>query len=166
VGGLANLNKKPDTLVVVDSRREKTAVREAVRAKIPVVALIDTNSNPEDIKYPIPGNDDAIKSIALIVKTLADALEAGYKDYGEVIKEEKRKEKEAEEKEVKEKEAKEKDEKEKEKKAESKDGKTKEKKKEKKKEKTKKTSKKKPGRPKKEKTKKKTTKKKTAKKKS
>lgn len=97
VGGLTRLTKKPDVLFVVDAKREKTAVREAKRAKIPVVALIDTNSDPKGIDYPIPGNDDAIKSIACIVKSLADAIEEGYKAYAEGVKvEEEARKKEAE----------------------------------------------------------------------
>ncbi len=95
VGGLANLNKIPEALFVVDARREKTAVREAAVKKIPVVALIDTNTDPKGITYPIPGNDDAIKSIACIVKSLADAVEQGYADFAAGVKEAK----EAEEKE-------------------------------------------------------------------
>jgi len=96
VGGLIRLTKKPDALFVVDAKREKTAVREAKRAKIPVVALIDTNSDPKGIEYPIPGNDDAIKSIACIVKSLADAIEQGYKDYAEGVKKEEEEKAEAE----------------------------------------------------------------------
>ena len=86
VGGLTNLRKIPEAIFVVDSRREKTAVREAAVAKIPVVALIDTNSDPTGIAYPIPGNDDAIKSIACIVKCLSDAIEQGYKVYADGVK--------------------------------------------------------------------------------
>lgn len=106
VGGLAEMKKMPDVLVVVDSRREKTAIREAIRAKIPVIALIDTNADPKGIDYPIPVNDDAIKSIAIVVKTLAAALIAGTKDYGEASKEKETKEETKEEKLGKEKEEK------------------------------------------------------------
>lgn len=98
VGGLANLKKLPDVLVVVDSKREKTAVREAMRAKIPVVALLDTNADPKGIDYLIPVNDDAIKSIALVIKTLASAIEAGYADYGEDLKSAQKKAEKAQEK--------------------------------------------------------------------
>ncbi len=101
VGGLANMNTIPDALIVVDSRREHTAVREAIRANVPIVALIDTNSDPKGIDYRVPGNDDAIKSIACIIKTLSDAIEVGYEDYAKGIKEEKElavEEKKAEEK--------------------------------------------------------------------
>lgn len=81
VGGLIGLRDIPDVLFIVDAKKEKTSVREAKVANVQTVALIDTNTNPDIVDYPIPGNDDAIKSIALIVKTVADAVEQGYKDY-------------------------------------------------------------------------------------
>lgn len=81
VGGIVSLNGHPQAIFVVDGRREKTAVREANKAGIPVVGLIDTNTNPAGIDYVIPGNDDAIRSIAIIVKTVADSIEAGYKEF-------------------------------------------------------------------------------------
>ncbi len=80
VGGIVPLKGTPQAMVVIDPRKEKTAVREAVRAEIPIVALIDSNSDPTLVNYPIPGNDDAIKSITLIINTLADAVEEGYKE--------------------------------------------------------------------------------------
>ncbi|MDC0449045.1 30S ribosomal protein S2 [bacterium] len=82
VGGIVGMDNVPAAVFVVDARREKTAVREATRAKVPVVGLVDTNSDPTNINYVVPGNDDAIKAVALIVKTIADAAEAGYKDFG------------------------------------------------------------------------------------
>lgn len=81
VGGIVRMNSAPDVMVVVDAKREKTAIREAKRAGIPVVALLDTNSDPSEIDYVIPGNDDAIKSIAVVVKAMADAVEQGYADF-------------------------------------------------------------------------------------
>jgi len=81
VGGLIGLSGKPAAVFVIDAKREKTAVREAIRYNIPVVALIDTNSDPTGIKYVIPGNDDAIKSIVLVLKCLADAVKEGYEEY-------------------------------------------------------------------------------------
>jgi small subunit ribosomal protein S2 len=81
VGGIVNLHGKPAAMFVVDPRKEKTSLKEAKKFNIPVVALIDTNSDPSNIDYVIPGNDDAIKSIRLIADTIADAVEAGYKDY-------------------------------------------------------------------------------------
>ena len=80
-GGIVNLKKIPDVVVVIDPKREKTAVREAQFAGKKVVALVDTNADPTGIDFPIPGNDDAIKSVALIVKSLAEAVENGYKAF-------------------------------------------------------------------------------------
>lgn len=90
VGGLINLQSRPGAIFVIDAMREKTAIREAHYRDVPVVALIDTNSNPSNIAYPIPGNDDAIKSIALILNTLSEAVEAGYKDFKEPKTEDKK----------------------------------------------------------------------------
>ena len=87
VGGITMMTAAPDVLFAVDAKREKTAIREAKKAKIPVVALLDTNSDPTEIDYVIPGNDDAIKSIAIIVKAIADAVEQGYADYAKSTKE-------------------------------------------------------------------------------
>lgn len=86
IGGIVGLNGKPAALVVFDAKRERTAIREAVAADVPVIALIDTNTNPEGVDYPVPGNDDAIRSVALIAKTFADAVEAGYKEYAKSSK--------------------------------------------------------------------------------
>lgn len=81
IGGIVNLKGTPGALFVVDARRERTAIREAKIAGVKVVALVDTNSNPEGIDYVIPGNDDAIKSIAIILKAVADAVESGYQEF-------------------------------------------------------------------------------------
>lgn len=83
VGGIVNLKGAPSALFVVDPRKEKTAVREAQRSGIPVFALIDSNSDPTGITHIIPGNDDAIKSISVIVSAVADAVEEGYKEFAE-----------------------------------------------------------------------------------
>lgn len=77
VGGIRNLNRLPDALYVVDIIEESTAIREAKRKKIPVVAIVDTNANPEEVTYPIPANDDAIKSIDLITSLVAEAIKEG-----------------------------------------------------------------------------------------
>ena len=77
VGGLSTLTKLPDALFVVDIRHEDTAVREANQKKIPIVALVDTNVNPDSVQYPIPGNDDALKAIELIVALVAEAYKEG-----------------------------------------------------------------------------------------
>jgi small subunit ribosomal protein S2 len=81
IGGIVNMKGTPAALFVVDARRERTAIREAKRAGVKVVALIDTNSDPTGVDYVIPGNDDAIKSIAAVLKSISDAIEEGYKEF-------------------------------------------------------------------------------------
>jgi len=81
--GIRNMNRLPGALVIIDPRREKNAVREAVKLGIPVVALIDTDSDPDLIDIPIPGNDDAIRSIQLIIDKLTNAYVAGRSSYME-----------------------------------------------------------------------------------
>ena len=76
-GGIRQMKKLPDILFVVDPKREYIAIKEANRLKIPVVALCDTNCDPEGIDYVIPGNDDAIKSIRLFTSVIADAIIEG-----------------------------------------------------------------------------------------
>lgn len=80
-GGIVSMKQKPDLLFVVDSKREKTAIKEAKAAGIPVVSIVDTNCDPSLINYVIPGNDDAIKSVALLVRVISDAVEAGYQEF-------------------------------------------------------------------------------------
>jgi len=77
VGGLKNLNRLPDALYIVDIVEEATAVREAQRKKIPVIAMVDTNANPEKVTHPIPANDDASKSIELITSLIVEAIKEG-----------------------------------------------------------------------------------------
>ena len=77
LSGIVKMDKLPSALVIVDPKNEDTAVAEANRLSIPVIALLDTNCDPEDIDYPIPGNDDAIRSIKLIVSVIADNVLAG-----------------------------------------------------------------------------------------
>ncbi|MDA2936189.1 30S ribosomal protein S2 [Patescibacteria group bacterium AH-259-L05] len=79
VGGIRTLTKKPDLLYIIDIGNEKTAIRETRRLNIPVVGVVDTNANPELVNWPIPANDDAIKSIELITKLVAEAIEEGRK---------------------------------------------------------------------------------------
>ncbi len=74
LGGIKEMNKLPGALFVVDVKKEAIAVKEANRLNIPVIGLIDTNSDPDLIDYPIPGNDDAFKSINLITHSIADAV--------------------------------------------------------------------------------------------
>ncbi|MEE8224362.1 MAG: 30S ribosomal protein S2 [candidate division NC10 bacterium] len=77
LGGIKDMDRLPAAVAVVDTRRERIAVREARRLGIPVVALVDTNCDPDEIDYPIPGNDDAIRALKLITSRLADAVLEG-----------------------------------------------------------------------------------------
>ena len=78
LGGIKEMTRLPGILFVVDTRKEAIAVAEAQRLGIPIVAIVDTNCNPEGITYPIPGNDDAIRSISLFTQIIANAvIEAG-----------------------------------------------------------------------------------------
>ncbi|MCD6471299.1 30S ribosomal protein S2 [bacterium] len=74
VGGIKNMTALPNFLYIVDLVEEKTAVREANRLKIPIIAIVDSNANPDLVDYPIPANDDAIKSIDTITKTITEAI--------------------------------------------------------------------------------------------
>ncbi len=75
--GLRRIDTLPDVVFIVDPKREEIAVREAKRLNIPIVAIVDTNCDPESIDYPIPGNDDAIRAVKLIVSKMADAIIEG-----------------------------------------------------------------------------------------
>ena len=77
LGGIKNMKKLPGALFVVDPRKEKIAIEEAKKLGIPVVAIVDTNCDPEDIDYVIPGNDDAIRAVKLIASTIANAVIEG-----------------------------------------------------------------------------------------
>jgi small subunit ribosomal protein S2 len=77
LGGIRNMRKLPEMLIIVDTKRESTAVKEANTLEIPVLALADTNSNPDDIDYIIPANDDAVRAIKLLLSALADAVAEG-----------------------------------------------------------------------------------------
>jgi small subunit ribosomal protein S2 len=77
LGGVADLRRQPDAVVIVDLKKEALAVREARRLGIPVVALVDTNCDPDEADYVIPGNDDAIRSCNLVVHALAEAINTG-----------------------------------------------------------------------------------------
>ncbi|MBN2417381.1 30S ribosomal protein S2 [bacterium] len=74
LGGIREMNRIPGALFVVDTKKEAIAIAEARKLNIPVIGMIDTNSDPDSIDYPIPANDDAFKSISLIVHTTADAV--------------------------------------------------------------------------------------------
>jgi len=77
LGGVADMRKQPDAVFVVDLRKEQLAVREARRLGLPIIALVDTNCDPDEADYVIPGNDDAIRSCSLVIRAIADAIEAG-----------------------------------------------------------------------------------------
>jgi small subunit ribosomal protein S2 len=77
LGGVADMRKQPDAVFIIDLRKEQLAVREAQRLGLPVVALVDTNCDPDEADYVIPGNDDAIRSCSLVVRVIADGIAAG-----------------------------------------------------------------------------------------
>ncbi len=77
LGGIKEMEKLPGAVFVIDSRKERIAVAEASKLGIPVIGIIDTNSDPDNIDYPIPGNDDAIRSIKLISSKIADSFIEG-----------------------------------------------------------------------------------------
>ena len=81
LSGICEMPGLPKAIYLIDAKREETAIAEARRLKIPVVALVDTNSNPDVIDYVIPGNDDAIRSIRLVTSILADAILEGHQLY-------------------------------------------------------------------------------------
>jgi len=77
LGGIRNLTKTPSAIWVVDTKKEHLAIDEAHKLGIPVIAILDTNCDPDEVAYPIPGNDDAIRSVALLTRIIADAAAEG-----------------------------------------------------------------------------------------
>ncbi len=77
LGGVADMRRQPDAVFIVDLKKEQLAVREAQRLNLPVIALVDTNCDPDEAQYVIPGNDDAIRSCSLVVRAVADGIAAG-----------------------------------------------------------------------------------------
>jgi small subunit ribosomal protein S2 len=77
LGGVADMRRHPDAVFVIDLRKEQLAVREARRLGLPIIALVDTNCDPDEADYVIPGNDDAIRACSLVTRVIADGLEAG-----------------------------------------------------------------------------------------
>ncbi len=77
LGGIADLTRLPAALFIIDIKREHIAVKEAQKLNIPVFAMVDTNSNPELVDFPIPGNDDAFKSISIVTRAIGSAIEQG-----------------------------------------------------------------------------------------
>jgi len=79
--GIVEMKKMPGAMFIVDAKKEEIAVREARKLSIPIIAIIDTNSNPDLIDYPIPANDDAMRSIKLIVDLITDSILEGIKEH-------------------------------------------------------------------------------------
>jgi small subunit ribosomal protein S2 len=77
LGGVADMRRQPDAVFIVDLRKEQLAVRESFRLGVPVVGLVDTNCDPDEATYVIPGNDDAIRSCSLVTRVIADGIAAG-----------------------------------------------------------------------------------------
>ena len=86
LGGIKEMTRMPGAMFVVDPKNERIAVLEAKKLNIPIVGLVDTNCNPEDVDYPIPGNDDAIRAVKLITDVMANAIIEGRQ--GEIIEQE------------------------------------------------------------------------------
>jgi small subunit ribosomal protein S2 len=78
LGGIQALERLPDAVFVVDTKKEQIAVTEARKLDIPVIAIVDTNCDPDEVDYVIPGNDDAIRAVSLVTRVIADALAEGY----------------------------------------------------------------------------------------
>ncbi|UJA20094.1 30S ribosomal protein S2 [Thermoleophilia bacterium SCSIO 60948] len=94
LGGVRDMKGLPDAVVVIDLKTEEIAVREAERLRIPIIGLVDSNVDPGPVSYPIPGNDDAIRSCELVVSTLGEAIQGGVESFNEA--EARRREEEAE----------------------------------------------------------------------
>ncbi|MEO8263942.1 MAG: 30S ribosomal protein S2 [Ilumatobacteraceae bacterium] len=77
LGGIRNMSKRPDAVFILDTKKEHIAVTEANKLKIPVIAVVDTNVDPDVVQFPIPGNDDAIRANALMSRVIAEAIEEG-----------------------------------------------------------------------------------------
>ncbi|MGB3585130.1 MAG: 30S ribosomal protein S2 [Tunicatimonas sp.] len=103
LGGIADLSRLPAALFVVDIKREHIAIKEAHKLNIPVIAMVDTNSDPTQVEHPIPANDDAFKSISLIVKHVGKSIEEGLLERKQQKEEAKLKEEEAKKREADEK---------------------------------------------------------------
>ncbi len=80
LGGIKEMRRLPNAVFIIDTRKERTAVLEARRLEIPIIALADTNSDPDEIDYPIPANDDAIRAVRLLSSKIADAVIEGRRD--------------------------------------------------------------------------------------
>ena len=85
LGGIEEMKKLPGALFIVDPRKERIAVAEACKLNIPIVAIVDTNCDPDEIDYVIPGNDDAIRAVRLLTSTMADAVQEGQQGEGSEV---------------------------------------------------------------------------------
>jgi small subunit ribosomal protein S2 len=81
IGGLINMTRIPDAIFIMDIRKDKTALEEATRRGVKVIAICDTNVNPTDVHFPIPANDDAIKAIELMANTMSAAIKEGHDEW-------------------------------------------------------------------------------------
>jgi len=90
--GIKDMTRLPDVMFVVDTKKHKIAINEANLMGIPVIALVDTNSDPESVSIPIPGNDDAIKSIEIVTKVISDAVNRGLVERNDFLENQKREE--------------------------------------------------------------------------
>jgi small subunit ribosomal protein S2 len=80
LGGIKDMRRLPNAIFIIDTRKERTAITEARRLEIPVIALADTNSDPDEMDYPIPANDDAIRAVRLLCSKIADAAVEGRRE--------------------------------------------------------------------------------------
>jgi len=85
LGGMQDLERLPDAIFVIDTKKEHIAVGEARKLGMPVIAIVDTNCDPDEVDYVIPGNDDAIRSVSLVTKIIADALVEGRQEGREAL---------------------------------------------------------------------------------
>jgi len=81
LGGIREMKKLPDAIFIIDPKKEDIAIKEATKLGIPIIALVDTNCNPEIVDYPIPGNDDALKSIRFITSLITKSAQEGVEDF-------------------------------------------------------------------------------------
>jgi len=77
LNGIKNMERLPDVVIIVDQKREITAIRECRKLNIPIISILDTNCDPDLVDIPIPGNDDAVRSIKLILNSLTDSINLG-----------------------------------------------------------------------------------------
>jgi len=85
LGGMQSLERLPDAIFVIDTKKEHIAVNEAGKLGLPIIAIVDTNCDPDEVDYVIPGNDDAIRSVSLVTRLIADALLEGKQEGRESI---------------------------------------------------------------------------------